>query len=73
MSVQRESRDAVRSLERAGFQVARYKGSHTTLKHADGRVAVVPLLKFSRAKAAQIQKLINGGSVRFMGDAGKEQ
>lgn len=73
MSVQRESKDAVRDLERAGFQVARFKGSHATLKHADGRVAVVPMLKFSRAKAAQIQKLINGERVRFMGDAEKEQ
>jgi predicted RNA binding protein YcfA (HicA-like mRNA interferase family) len=73
MSVQRESKDAVRDLEHAGFALARHRGSHATLRHPDGRIAVVPLLKFSRAKAAQIQKLINGESVRFMGDAGKEQ
>ena len=33
----------VRSLRRAGFEVARRKGSHVMLKHSDGRGTVVPL------------------------------
>jgi predicted RNA binding protein YcfA (HicA-like mRNA interferase family) len=68
MSVQRESKEAVRALERAGFAVVRHRGSHATLKHSDGRVAVVPLLKYSRAKDAQIQKLIRGEQIRFVGE-----
>jgi predicted RNA binding protein YcfA (HicA-like mRNA interferase family) len=30
-------------LERHGFEVARVKGSHHFLKHADGRTTVVPV------------------------------
>ena len=35
--------DAIRALERAGFVVARTRGSHCFLKHADGRATVVPV------------------------------
>ena len=33
----------VQSLQRAGFEVARRKGSHVMLKHPDGRGTVVPV------------------------------
>ena len=33
----------VRSLERAGFQVDRTRGSHVFLKHPDGRVTTIPV------------------------------
>ena len=38
-----KGKELIRILERAGFQVARTKGSHTFLKHADGRATVVPV------------------------------
>ena len=31
------------ALKRAGFRVARIKGSHHILKHSDGRMTIVPL------------------------------
>jgi len=33
----------IRVLEKAGFEVARQRGSHVRLKHADGRVVTVPV------------------------------
>ena len=33
----------VKALERAGFAVARVSGSYHVLRHADGRVVVVPV------------------------------
>ena len=35
--------DLVRALERAGFAVARRRGSHVFVKHPDGRATVVPV------------------------------
>ncbi len=35
-------KEVVRALERAGFEVQRVRGSHTFLKHPDGRVTSVP-------------------------------
>ena len=35
-------RQLIRALQRAGFSVVRIKGSHYFLRHADGRVTVVP-------------------------------
>ncbi len=36
-------REVIAALERAGFAVVRVKGSHHFLRHADGRVTVVPV------------------------------
>jgi predicted RNA binding protein YcfA (HicA-like mRNA interferase family) len=36
-------REVVATLRRAGFEVARVKGSHHFLRHADGRGTVVPI------------------------------
>ncbi len=38
-----KGRDLVAALYRAGFTVTRIKGSHHFLRHADGRVTVVPV------------------------------
>lgn len=36
-------RQVVRALERAGFEHRSTRGSHAKLRHADGRVVIVPL------------------------------
>lgn len=36
-------REVVAALRKAGFEVARIKGSHHFLRHADGRATVVPV------------------------------
>jgi predicted RNA binding protein YcfA (HicA-like mRNA interferase family) len=38
-----KGKEIIRVLERAGFQLARTKGSHAFLKHPDGRATVVPV------------------------------
>ena len=38
-----KGKDLVAALGRGGFVVARIKGSHHFLRHADGRVTVVPV------------------------------
>lgn len=36
-------KEIVRALVARGFEIARVKGSHQFLRHADGRVTVVPM------------------------------
>lgn len=36
-------KDLIAALERAGFEVARTRGSHHFLRHPDGRVTTVPV------------------------------
>ena len=38
-----KSRDVLRRLQRAGFEVRRQSGSHVVLRHADGRQTYVPM------------------------------
>jgi predicted RNA binding protein YcfA (HicA-like mRNA interferase family) len=38
-----KGKELIRILERAGFRDVRSKGSHTFLKHPDGRATVVPV------------------------------
>jgi len=38
-----KGKELIRILERASFQAVRTKGSHTFLKHPDGRATVVPV------------------------------
>ena len=35
--------DAIRALQKAGFARVSQRGSHVKLRHADGRVVIVPL------------------------------
>ena len=37
-----KGKEVIRALERAGFRIIRTKGSHTFLRHPDGRATVVP-------------------------------
>jgi len=37
-----KGKEIIRALERAGFQVARMRGSHVFLKHPDERATAVP-------------------------------
>jgi predicted RNA binding protein YcfA (HicA-like mRNA interferase family) len=38
-----KGKEIIRILEREGFHIVRTKGSHTFLKHSDGRAKVVPI------------------------------
>lgn len=38
-----KGKDLIAALERAGFEVARIRGSHHFLRHPDGRVTTVPV------------------------------
>ena len=38
-----KGKEIIRILKRAGFGVVRTKGSHTFLRHPDGRATVVPV------------------------------
>jgi predicted RNA binding protein YcfA (HicA-like mRNA interferase family) len=38
-----KGKDIVRILERRGFRIVRTRGSHTFLRHPDGRATVVPV------------------------------
>ncbi len=38
-----KGKELVRALERAGFSIARTRGSHAFLKHPDGRATTVPV------------------------------
>ena len=35
-------RELIKALGRCGFEVIRIKGSHHVLRHADGRITVIP-------------------------------
>jgi len=37
------AREIIAILEKLGFEEARQKGSHKTLKHKDGRMTIVPV------------------------------
>jgi len=36
------ARNLIRALKKMGFEEVRQSGSHIVLKHADGRIAIVP-------------------------------
>ena len=38
-----KSRDVLRRLQRAGFEIRRQSGSHVVLRHPDGRQTYVPV------------------------------
>jgi predicted RNA binding protein YcfA (HicA-like mRNA interferase family) len=38
-----KGKELIRILERKGFRIIRTKGSHTFLRHPDGRATVVPV------------------------------
>jgi predicted RNA binding protein YcfA (HicA-like mRNA interferase family) len=50
--------DVVRMLERAGFVIARVKGSHHIMEHPDGRRTVVPVHQGKDIKRSLLHKII---------------
>lgn len=38
-----KGKELIRTLEHAGFQIVRTRGSHSFLRHPDGRATVVPV------------------------------
>ena len=49
--------DLVRALERAGFAVARRRGSHVFVKHPDGRATVVPVHRCETLGPGMLHKI----------------
>jgi len=54
-----QSRIVFKALKRAGFVLARQKGSHTIWKHPDGRTTVVPVHRGERIGRGLIRKIIS--------------
>ncbi len=52
-------RQVVKALQKAGFIVIRQKGSHTFLRHPDGRSTVVPLHAGETVGPGLLRKIIH--------------
>ena len=48
----------IKALEKAGFQMLRQRGSHTYLKHPDGRTTVVPVHKRETIGRGLLRKIL---------------
>lgn len=51
--------DAVKALQKAGFQIVRQRGSHVFLTHPDGRAVVVPIHKGEELGRGLLRKIIH--------------
>jgi predicted RNA binding protein YcfA (HicA-like mRNA interferase family) len=54
-----DGKTVVGALVKAGFEVARIKGSHHFLRHADGRVTVVPVHSGETVGPGLLSKILN--------------
>jgi predicted RNA binding protein YcfA (HicA-like mRNA interferase family) len=54
-----DGKTVVGALVKAGFQVTRTKGSHHFLRHADGRVTVVPVHSGETVGPGLLSKILN--------------
>ncbi len=52
------ARKIIKVLEKLGFKPVRQQGSHVILKHADGRVTVVPVHKGEQIGRGLLSKII---------------
>jgi predicted RNA binding protein YcfA (HicA-like mRNA interferase family) len=52
------ARKIIKVLEKIGFKPVRQRGSHVILKHADGRVTVVPVHKGEQIGRGLLSKII---------------
>jgi len=52
------ARKIIKILEKLGFKPVRQQGSHVILKHADGRVTVVPVHKGEQIGRGLLSKII---------------
>jgi predicted RNA binding protein YcfA (HicA-like mRNA interferase family) len=48
----------IKVLSKLGFKIARKRGSHVVLKHADGRLTVVPVHAGEEIRSGLIGKII---------------
>jgi len=48
----------IKALEKAGFQTVRQRGSHTYLRHPDGRATVVPVHKSETIGRGLLRKIL---------------
>ena len=51
-------KDVLTALRRAGFEVARVKGSHHFVRHTDGRTTVVPVHAGERLGPGLLSKVL---------------
>jgi predicted RNA binding protein YcfA (HicA-like mRNA interferase family) len=49
----------IRALAKAGFEILRQRGSHTYLKHPDGRATVVPTHKGESVGRGLLRKILH--------------
>jgi len=49
----------VKTLQKAGFEIIRQRGSHMLLRHRDGRTTVTPIHKGSDVDRGLLRKIIN--------------
>lgn len=54
-----DGKTVISALAKAGFEVARIKGSHHFLRHPDGRVTVVPAHAGETVGPGLLTKIIN--------------
>ncbi len=54
-----DGRKLIRALGRLGFEVVRLKGSHHFLRHADGRITVVPVHAKETIGVGLFHKILN--------------
>ena len=52
------ARQVITALEKAGFEIARQKGSHIRLRHADGRTVTVPVHKGQEIGRGLLRKIL---------------
>jgi predicted RNA binding protein YcfA (HicA-like mRNA interferase family) len=55
--------EVVRALERAGFGIARIRGSHHFLRHPDGRSTVVPIHAGESIGPGLMSKILRDGGL----------
>ncbi|MFH1118060.1 MAG: type II toxin-antitoxin system HicA family toxin [Pseudomonadota bacterium] len=54
-----DGKTVVGALAKAGFEVTRIKGSHHFLRHADGRVTVVPVHSGETVGPGLLSRILN--------------
>jgi predicted RNA binding protein YcfA (HicA-like mRNA interferase family) len=54
-----DGKTVVGALAKAGFEITRIKGSHHFLRHADGRVTVVPVHSGETVGPGLLSKILN--------------
>ena len=57
------ARKIIKVLEKIGFKPVRQRGSHVILKHADGRVTVVPIHKGEQIGRGLLSKIIKDAGI----------